>query len=201
MVKYIKKSIILKPNLYRHVNDASVGPLRLQFASGKAASLNINGIIAENVDASLGSYAWKIPSDMKAKKYVIEAGPSASDLSFAGYVTVKKGSSDKKTISKKHTTKKHTTKKHTTKKHTTKKHTTKKHTTKKHTTIKKSSPSAVCIGYPKKEKVHERVRCHPVPKHSAKKSKKSTKKSTKKTHKTHKKTHKKTTKKHKTTTA
>lgn len=50
------------------MNDASVGPIRLQFASGKATSLNINGIIAENVDASLGSYAWKIPSDMKAKK-------------------------------------------------------------------------------------------------------------------------------------
>ncbi|KAI9251588.1 hypothetical protein BY458DRAFT_444174 [Sporodiniella umbellata] len=51
-----------------HVKDTSVGPIRLQYASGKPTSLNINGIIAENVDASLGSYAWKIPNDLKAKK-------------------------------------------------------------------------------------------------------------------------------------
>lgn len=52
----------------RHVNDASTGPIRLQFASGKSSALSIDGIIADNVDASLGSYKWKIPSDLKAKK-------------------------------------------------------------------------------------------------------------------------------------
>ncbi|ORE18354.1 hypothetical protein BCV71DRAFT_179716 [Rhizopus microsporus] len=51
-----------------HVNDKSAGPIRLQYASGKASSLNIDGVIADNVDASLGIYKWKIPKDIKPKK-------------------------------------------------------------------------------------------------------------------------------------
>lgn len=54
--------------LYRHVNDEKTGSIRLQYASGKASSLNVDGVIANNVTASLGSYTWKIPSDIKADK-------------------------------------------------------------------------------------------------------------------------------------
>ncbi|ORE08542.1 hypothetical protein BCV72DRAFT_203384 [Rhizopus microsporus var. microsporus] len=51
-----------------HVNDKSAGPIRLQYASGKASSLNVDGVIADNVDASLGTYKWTIPKDIKPKK-------------------------------------------------------------------------------------------------------------------------------------
>ncbi|KAG1054584.1 hypothetical protein G6F43_003414 [Rhizopus delemar] len=157
-----------------HVNDASTGPIRLQFASGKSSALSIDGIIADNVDASLGSYKWKIPSDLKAKKYVIEAGPNAKDISFAGYVTIKNDLKHKKTTTKKTTSKKNSTKKH--------------------------HPSSVCVGYPTKNDTKQHVRCHPVQKQSVKKGKKQTSKSSKGKHT--KKVHKKktTTKKHKKST-
>ncbi|CAO3698671.1 unnamed protein product [Rhizopus stolonifer] len=182
-----KSNAVLKAgstvNIKWHVNDKKAGPIRLQYASGKASSLNVDGVIADNVTASLGSYTWTIPSDIKADKYVIEAGPNAKDLSFAGYVTIKNDS--KKTTSTKKTSTKKTT-----------------------TTTRKAAHSAICVGYPSKKNSKERVRCHSVPEASAasvkkgkkkittRSSKKSKKASTKKTTKKAKKTaatHKKTT--------
>ncbi|KAI8982051.1 hypothetical protein BDF20DRAFT_818033 [Mycotypha africana] len=67
------------------VNDPKAAKkIRLQYASGPSQALVINGLIADRVNGSSGSYSWKIPKDLKPKKYVIEAGPSAKDLSFAG---------------------------------------------------------------------------------------------------------------------
>ncbi|EPB91884.1 hypothetical protein HMPREF1544_01178 [Mucor circinelloides 1006PhL] len=205
------------------VNNDTTGPIRLQYASGPSKSLKINGLIADHVDASLGKYSWKIPTSIKEKKYVIEAGPSAKDLSFAGYISIK---NDKKTTTKKHTTKKHsTTKKHTTKKHSsTKKHSTTKKTskkttakskkttakakkthTKKTTTKKGGKPSAVCVGYPARgegvNQTEEYVRCHSLPKGNAAKAQNNKKKTTSKKKHTTKKhsTKKHSTKKHSTT--
>ncbi|KAI8050694.1 hypothetical protein BDF21DRAFT_432404 [Thamnidium elegans] len=66
------------------VNEVTNSSIRLLYASGPPQSLTVNGLIADNVDPSLGTYSWTIPSSIKAKKYVIEAGPSDKDLSFAG---------------------------------------------------------------------------------------------------------------------
>ncbi|KAL0141638.1 hypothetical protein V8B55DRAFT_1490880 [Mucor lusitanicus] len=196
------------------VNNETTGPIRLQYASGPSKSLKINGLIADHVNASLGKYSWKIPTSIKGKKYVIEAGPSAKDLSFAGYISIK---NDKKTTTKKHTTKKHTTtKKHSTKKHSstkkTKKHTTTKKTskkttakakkthTKKTTTKKGGKPSAVCVGYPARgegvNQTEEYVRCHSLPKGDAAKAQSNKKKTSSKMKHT---TKKHSTKKHTTT--
>jgi hypothetical protein len=54
--------------VYREVNDNLSGPIRIQYASGPSKSLAINGLIADNVNATLGKYSWKIPSTIKAKK-------------------------------------------------------------------------------------------------------------------------------------
>ncbi len=65
--RYTKPNNILI-EIIRDVNDKSVGPIRLQYASGPSQALAINGLIADNVTASIGSYKWKIPSDIKSKK-------------------------------------------------------------------------------------------------------------------------------------
>ncbi|KAG0946982.1 hypothetical protein G6F57_001543 [Rhizopus arrhizus] len=178
-------------NIKWRVNNENTGLIRLQYASGKATSLAIDGIIADNVNASLGTYAWKIPKDIKAKRYVIEAGPSAKDLSFAGYVTIKNKSKKTTTTKKVTSTKKKTTKKTSVKKTSTKKTSTKK------TTTKKSHASAVCVGYPSKKDTKEYVRCHSVPEaasvHKKKKSTTKKPKKVKKAKKTTKKSQKKTT--------
>lgn len=143
---------------------------------------------------------------------VIEAGPNANDLSFAGtqigndnqnnsnhplgYIRVE---NDKKTA----TTKKHTTtkKKTSTKKTTTKKQkSTKKHaTTKKITTTKTGADGGkrVCVGY--RENDVEKVSCHVVQQQNVKKTTKKTTKHKTTKHKTTK--HKKTKKTKKTTTS
>ncbi|KAI9357378.1 hypothetical protein BD770DRAFT_388591 [Pilaira anomala] len=174
------------------VNEAINGSISLLYASGPPQALTVNGLIAENVNAALGTYTWKVPSSIKPKKYVIEAGPSDKDLSFAGYITIKKPTKKPtKKTTKKATTKK--TKKSTTKK-VTKKTVTKKSVTKKPKSTKK--PSAVCVGYPTKGEGKDDngvVRCHSVPKAvSAQNNKKSTKK-TKSTKKSAKKSVKKST--------
>ncbi|KAI7900924.1 uncharacterized protein BX663DRAFT_438168 [Cokeromyces recurvatus] len=51
-----------------NVNDEDTKPIRLQYASGPSKALVINGLIADNVDASLGHYSWKIPKSLKPKK-------------------------------------------------------------------------------------------------------------------------------------
>lgn len=122
---------------------------------------------------------------------MIEAGPNAKDISFAGkkkkkqiitklnthytgYVTIKNDLKHKKTTTKKTTSKKNSTKKH--------------------------HPSSVCVGYPTKNDTKQHVRCHPVQKQSVKKGKNQTSKSSKGKHT--KKVYKKktTTKKHKKST-
>ncbi|KAI8876730.1 hypothetical protein K501DRAFT_199796 [Backusella circina FSU 941] len=49
------------------VNDSKTNPLRIQYASGPAQALKIDGLIAHNVSASAGQYSWKVPSDVKPK--------------------------------------------------------------------------------------------------------------------------------------
>ncbi|KAI8075395.1 uncharacterized protein B0P05DRAFT_472768 [Gilbertella persicaria] len=49
------------------VNDATSEHIRLQYASGPSQSLTIDGLIADNVKASVGHYKWKVPSDIEAK--------------------------------------------------------------------------------------------------------------------------------------
>lgn len=66
-IAFIQQLLYIHRQL-RHVNDKSAGPIRLQYASGKASSLNVDGVIADNVDASLGTYKWTIPKDIKPKK-------------------------------------------------------------------------------------------------------------------------------------
>lgn len=61
--KYIETDFI-----YRDVNEISNSSIRLLYASGPPQSLTVNGLIADNVDPSLGTYSWKIPSSVKAKK-------------------------------------------------------------------------------------------------------------------------------------
>ncbi|KAI9249650.1 hypothetical protein BY458DRAFT_445221 [Sporodiniella umbellata] len=69
---YPKPNAVLKAgstiNIKWQVKEANAGPIRLQYASGKATSLNVDGVIANNVSASVGSYAWTIPHDIKANK-------------------------------------------------------------------------------------------------------------------------------------
>lgn len=51
----------------RKVTDNATNPLRIQYASGAAQALKIDGLIAHNVSASVGQYSWKIPKDVKPK--------------------------------------------------------------------------------------------------------------------------------------
>lgn len=52
----------------RKVESTATGPIRIQYASGPSQSLTINGLIADNIDASLGKYTWTVPKDIKQKK-------------------------------------------------------------------------------------------------------------------------------------
>lgn len=59
--------------------------LSIALATGPAQSLVIDRVIASNVNITKGSYKWKIPKNINTtKKYVIEIGPNASDIAFAG---------------------------------------------------------------------------------------------------------------------
>ncbi|ORZ25639.1 hypothetical protein BCR42DRAFT_314905 [Absidia repens] len=61
------------------------GKLSIALATGPAQSLVIDRVIASNVNLTKGSYKWKIPKNINTtKKYVIEIGPNASDIAFAG---------------------------------------------------------------------------------------------------------------------
>ncbi|KAI9317005.1 hypothetical protein BX666DRAFT_1941010 [Dichotomocladium elegans] len=69
----------------------SYDKLSIALASGAAQALVIDQVIVANTDAKNGSYLWTIPENLKAKsKYVIEVGPSSSDIAFAGYISIVK---------------------------------------------------------------------------------------------------------------
>lgn len=70
MVKKLEFNLEIKKTLIfiRKVNNETSGPIRLQYASGPSKALKINGVIADDVDASLGKYSWKIPNSLKPKK-------------------------------------------------------------------------------------------------------------------------------------
>ncbi|KAL1936252.1 hypothetical protein VTP01DRAFT_386 [Rhizomucor pusillus] len=63
--------------------------VNIALASGPAQALLIDRVIATNVAAANGTYKWKVPKTLKpGKQYVIEIGPHAADIAFAGYITI-----------------------------------------------------------------------------------------------------------------
>ncbi|KAI8385744.1 hypothetical protein BD560DRAFT_322133 [Blakeslea trispora] len=67
-----KANDVLKPGsevkIEWSVNESSTQTIRIQYASGPSKELSIDGVIAENVSASLGHYVWKVPSNLKPKQ-------------------------------------------------------------------------------------------------------------------------------------
>ncbi|KAI9357379.1 hypothetical protein BD770DRAFT_322134 [Pilaira anomala] len=61
----IGSTVQIKWNVNEAINGSSI---RLLYASGPSQSLTVNGLIADNVNPALGTYSWKIPSSIKAKK-------------------------------------------------------------------------------------------------------------------------------------
>ncbi|CAO3643389.1 unnamed protein product [Cunninghamella blakesleeana] len=120
----------------------------IALAAGPAQSLLIERVIASNVNACKGSYSWKIPKQFDTtKKYVVEIGPSANDIAFAGYVTIKKSSTHKKPTPTTTPTKTNTP-------------TSTPTTT---PTKKKHEPTSVCVVVPNKNGNGNTVKCHPKP--------------------------------------
>ncbi|KAF7731504.1 hypothetical protein EC973_009268 [Apophysomyces ossiformis] len=61
---------------------------KIALAKGDPAALQVVATIAENVDASTGSYTWNIPSDTPSgNDYALELGTSPN-MSFAGLFTI-----------------------------------------------------------------------------------------------------------------
>ncbi|KAL0091181.1 hypothetical protein J3Q64DRAFT_1693386 [Phycomyces blakesleeanus] len=70
-------------------DPSATGNLSLALASGPADALVINQVIASSVPVKAGQYNWTIPQKVKAnKKYVIEVGQNAEDISFVGWVQI-----------------------------------------------------------------------------------------------------------------
>ncbi|SAM06076.1 hypothetical protein [Absidia glauca] len=170
-------------NKKNHKNDM----LSIALATGPAQSLVIDRVIASNVNITKGSYKWKIPKNINTtKKYVIEIGPNASDIAFAGYVTILKAP---------HQTNSTSTSSKPTKTTVTVKPSHTVVTTS--TPTNKHEPTSVCVAVPNKNGAGSTVKCHPQPQksHSQKKKSSST---TAKT--TEKKKHTSSTKSHHSTT-
>ncbi|ORZ18107.1 hypothetical protein BCR42DRAFT_413169 [Absidia repens] len=130
------------------------GMVSIALATGPSQSLVIDRVIASNVNITKGSYKWKIPKNINTtKKYVIEIGPNASDIAFAGYVSIIKAPSTNGTSSAKPTK---TTPPHS-------KPTQTIITTSKPTN--KHEPTSVCVVVPNKNKEGSTVKCHPQPSH------------------------------------
>ncbi|KAI9299870.1 hypothetical protein BJ944DRAFT_244749 [Cunninghamella echinulata] len=153
-------------------------PLSIALAAGPANSLLIDRVIASKVNACKGSYKWKIPKQFDTtKKYVVEIGPSASDIAFAGYITITKPNQHPKpTPTGKHTPKKSPS--------PTKSKSSKSKPTTPSTTVK-HEPSTVCVLVPNSNGHGSTVKCHPVindKNDDKKKNKKSQPKKDKKNH-------------------
>ncbi|CAO3645349.1 unnamed protein product [Cunninghamella echinulata] len=130
-------------------------PLSIALAAGPANSLLIERVIASKVNACKGSYKWKIPKQFDTtKKYVVEIGPSASDIAFAGYITITKPNQHPKpTPTEKHKPKKSPS--------PTKSKSSKSTPTTPSTTVKQE-PSTVCVLIPNPSGHGSTVKCHPT---------------------------------------
>ncbi|KAI8086307.1 uncharacterized protein BX664DRAFT_335489 [Halteromyces radiatus] len=149
-------------NEHSKLKSSSHGMLSIALATGPAQSLTIDRVIASNVNITKGSYKWKVPKTINtAKKYVVEIGPNASDIAFAGYISIVKSPSNTTSIKPTPTIKPH----HNS---TTVKPTSTITSTGKH------EPTSVCIVVPNKNGGQPTIKCHP--------SKPSTKKNHKKSH-------------------
>ncbi|CAO3597484.1 unnamed protein product [Absidia cylindrospora] len=150
------------------------GKLSIALATGPAQSLVIDCVIASNVNLTKGSYKWKIPKNINTtKKYVIEIGPNASDIAFAGYVSIVKAPKSSNSTAKPTSSAKPTKTSAPVKPTHTVITTT--------TPTNKHEPTAVCVTVPNKTGGGVTVKCHPKPKKSSHSSKKaSSAKATKK---------------------
>ncbi|KAI9012097.1 hypothetical protein CLU79DRAFT_798383 [Phycomyces nitens] len=84
---HIGETVEIKWKLSDH--SSAQGNLSLALASGPADALLINQVIASSVPIKTGHYKWTIPQKVKAnKKYVIEVGQNAKDISFVGWIQI-----------------------------------------------------------------------------------------------------------------
>ncbi|KAK4522085.1 translocase of outer mitochondrial membrane [Mucor velutinosus] len=62
-------------------------------AYGQRDNLTIDRIMTTKSDLSLGFYQWIIPTTVESRTdYVIEVGTDASNIAFAGYITINRRS-------------------------------------------------------------------------------------------------------------
>ncbi len=82
---------ILMPALYR-INPQVSSISKIVLAQGDPTALQPVSTIAENVDASAGSYTWNIPADITpANNYALELGTSPN-VSYTALFTIQAGS-------------------------------------------------------------------------------------------------------------
>ncbi|KAI8343700.1 hypothetical protein BC941DRAFT_498679 [Chlamydoabsidia padenii] len=142
-----------KTHKNHHHNDM----LSIALATGPSQSLTIDRVIASNVNSTKGTYKWRIPKNINTtKKYVIEIGPNAKDIAFAGYVTIIKAPKTTKSVASSSKP--------------TKTHSVKPTSIATSTRTKKHEPTVVCITVPNKNGVGSTVKCHPQPEKSHKSS-------------------------------
>ncbi|ORX54986.1 hypothetical protein DM01DRAFT_1335280 [Hesseltinella vesiculosa] len=131
-----------------HLNlaNSKPGKLSIAIASGPAQSLVIDRVIASNVNATKGSYKWRVPKNFNAnKKYVVEIGTSANDIAFAGYISIAKPA----TNGTAHPTPSH--------------HANPSKTPSASHSSKTHEPSSVCVVVPNSDGIGSTVKCHPKP--------------------------------------
>ncbi|KAI8063491.1 hypothetical protein BC940DRAFT_307334 [Gongronella butleri] len=140
-----------KSGVSKSFADSEPGKLSIAIASGPAQSLVIDRVIASNVNATKGSYKWRIPKNFNTKKkYVVEIGSNANDIAFAGYITITDKASNS-TASGSHKPSGAVKPTH-------------KHKPTPSNTGKHHESSSVCVVVPNKNGAGSTVKCHNEPK-------------------------------------
>ncbi|CEG68580.1 hypothetical protein RMATCC62417_04814 [Rhizopus microsporus] len=80
-----------KPAIISWINPQVSSISRIVLAQGESTNLQPVSTIAENVDASSGSYTWNVPSDITpGSNYALELGTSPN-ISYTGMFTIQAG--------------------------------------------------------------------------------------------------------------
>ncbi|ORE07749.1 hypothetical protein BCV72DRAFT_226149 [Rhizopus microsporus var. microsporus] len=80
-----------KPAIISWINPQVSSISKIVLAQGESTNLQPVSTIAENVDASSGSYTWNVPSDITpGNNYALELGTSPN-ISYTGMFTIQAG--------------------------------------------------------------------------------------------------------------